>query len=306
MIARRPSARCTRGPGPGAAAAGSAPAAAPSGARRPVEQRLVDADPELRGERVERPHRGLDLARLDLRDRAGRDVQPSRELAHAQPAGEPDGPQPRTEAVGLAGTRIGTGFHTHEYAAKCCCGRRGCARAGHASALPAALRGRGACAGTRRRPPRARPRRRRRPHELQRQPVGIREVDPAPAGQRARVDDVDVGVELHAPGLELGLGGADVVDLEADVAGAEGVVGVRPLHRRRQVAVLQELARRLAAGPEHAQAERRVRHLHAAIERLAAEPVRRLAGERQAEDVVVEVDRAVEVGRRRGPCGGCR
>ena len=51
--------------------------------------------------------------------------------------------------------------------------------------------------------------------ELERVAVRILEVDPAPAGEHALVDDVDVAEELDALGLELGLLRLDVVDEEA-------------------------------------------------------------------------------------------
>ena len=53
------------------------------GLRRQQRRNLVHRDAELRRQRVERAHGRADLARLDLRDRAGREVEPARELAQA-------------------------------------------------------------------------------------------------------------------------------------------------------------------------------------------------------------------------------
>src|SRR4051794_35902802 len=50
--------------------------------------------------------------------------------------------------------------------------------------------------------------------QLEGVPVGVLEVDPAPAGEDALVDDVHVAVELDALRLELGLRRLDVVDDE--------------------------------------------------------------------------------------------
>ena len=98
-MAGRPSARCTASPGSAAAWDDSdtaADAAVPR-RRRLIEEHLVDRDPELRHERVERAHRRLHLARLDLRDRARRELEPAGELAQAEPTAAPNRAKPRPE-----------------------------------------------------------------------------------------------------------------------------------------------------------------------------------------------------------------
>ena len=63
---------------------------------------VVERDAELADHRVERADRRLDLARLDLRDEARRDVEPARELPQAEPALRALLPQPLTESSACA------------------------------------------------------------------------------------------------------------------------------------------------------------------------------------------------------------
>ena len=131
--------------------------------------------------------------------------------------------------------------------------------------------------------------------ELEGEAVGIAEVHPPPPGQRSLVDDVDVGVELHALGLQLGLARPHVLDAEAHVGGSEVVVRDRAGARRRSVAVLDQLHHAVLARPQGDLAQRRPGHPDSSLQRRAGHPTGRLVGERQAEQVVVEVDRTVEV-----------
>src|SRR6185437_4584794 len=56
-----------------------------SARRRAAElEDLVEREPELADDRVERANRGLDLSGLDLRDEARRDLEAACELAQAQ------------------------------------------------------------------------------------------------------------------------------------------------------------------------------------------------------------------------------
>ena len=130
--------------------------------------------------------------------------------------------------------------------------------------------------------------------ELERVAVRILEVDPAPAGEHALVDDVDVAEELDALGLELGLLGVDVVDEEADVGGAEAVRHERPLGLARRALVLQELEHRVAEQQAHL-SQRAAGNADGLPEVFAVEPRARLVGELEAEDVVVEADRRLEI-----------
>ena len=78
------------------------------GRRRRVGDRehLVERDAELAHDRVQRPHRRLDLRRLDLRDEARRDLQPPRQLAQAQALLDPGVAQPRAQSRLVARRRL--------------------------------------------------------------------------------------------------------------------------------------------------------------------------------------------------------
>ena len=86
-MAGRCPARSTASPGPDAARGRIGRRRRRSFRRRGclVEQHLVHRDPELRHEGIQRAHGGLHLARLDLRDRARREIDSPCELAKAEP-----------------------------------------------------------------------------------------------------------------------------------------------------------------------------------------------------------------------------
>ena len=98
-MAGRPTARCTASPGPAAAADDSdterdALSAAGADGSKSTSSTVT---PNSDDERVQRAHGGLHLARLDLRDRARRQVESSCKLAQADPAAETNRAKPRAE-----------------------------------------------------------------------------------------------------------------------------------------------------------------------------------------------------------------
>src|SRR4029079_9012640 len=62
-------------------------------------EELVERDAELADDRVQRAHGRLGLPRLDLRDEAGRDLEPAGQLAQRQAAALALRPQARAERV---------------------------------------------------------------------------------------------------------------------------------------------------------------------------------------------------------------
>src|SRR4029078_903235 len=90
--------------------------------------------------------------------------------------------------------------------------------------------------------------------QLHRVSVGILEIDPSPAGQRAVVDAVHRAVEWHPARGESLVFAIDVLDMEGDVGGPDLVLrrghdGVRP-----RGPVLQDLE------PGRTSADRKERH----------------------------------------------
>ena len=96
--------------------------------------------------------------------------------------------------------------------------------------------------------------------------------------------------------LELGLRRADVVDLEADVGRAEVVVRHRP-RCSSPAGCAYSMSSIIECSPTQKRHLARLgaRHADALLEVRSVEPRGRLVGEGQAEHVVVEADRPVEV-----------
>src|SRR5262249_44423273 len=107
-------------------------------------------------------------------------------------------------------------------------------------------------------------------------------------------DDVHVAVERDALRFELGLLGVDVLDQKRDMRRSDAVRLQRLGRLARRALVLEELERGVSEEQAYL-SQPGTRNAHRGAELRRVEPRARLVRELQAEDVVVEADRGVEV-----------